>query len=351
MSITTEQSAECDEPTDSRTSAAENEGVEASAHQTGAESLHDGSEPMPDSPAQPSVANDSEISNPTTSSAQVEANRRNAQKSTGPRSEAGKRMSSKNAMTHGAYAQAHAIPRGVLAESDFDVEGYVNVIITALAPRDALELVVARRIATSDLRLSRLERYESVALGKVGRLRPELGEAMQWDVNLARQECLAAQAASRYLKSNDDVAIDLGTWQTIAWVIWDIHDTPEHERAEPDIPDDHENALAIWRRFVVEDLMKTFWGTVRPACAALDAGADRLADFCNSVEGKAEERAVTAALERGGPLDSVSTLRARVQREGERDRDAYAKLQERVLDIESDAETVPPWTVASTSVW
>ena len=51
--------------------------------------------------------------------------------------------------------------------------------------------------------------------------------------------------------------------------------------------------------------MKTFWGTVRPACAALNAEADRLADFCNSVEGKAEERAVTA-LERGGPLDSVS---------------------------------------------
>src|ERR1017187_2689372 len=38
-----------------------------------------------------------------TSAAQVEANRRNAQRSTGPRSADGKRRSSLNAMRHGAY--------------------------------------------------------------------------------------------------------------------------------------------------------------------------------------------------------------------------------------------------------
>jgi hypothetical protein len=35
---------------------------------------------------------------------QVEANRRNAQKSTGPRTDAGKRSSSGNATTHGVFA-------------------------------------------------------------------------------------------------------------------------------------------------------------------------------------------------------------------------------------------------------
>src|ERR1019366_7337605 len=45
----------------------------------------------------------------STSAAQLEANRRNAQRSTGPRTAEGKRHSSLNAMRHGAYARPQAI--------------------------------------------------------------------------------------------------------------------------------------------------------------------------------------------------------------------------------------------------
>jgi hypothetical protein len=67
-------------------------------------------------------------------------------------------------MRHGGYGRPQAIPRGILIESEGEVQDYVDAIVVALAPRDAPEFVIARRIATSELRLARLERYESVAL-------------------------------------------------------------------------------------------------------------------------------------------------------------------------------------------
>ena len=55
-------------------------------------------------------------------------------------------------------------------------------------------------------------------------------------------------------------------------------------------------------------------------------------------EGIAEERVVVDALAKGGPIDSASVLRARVQREGYRDRATYAELQERILPNEDEAQ-------------
>jgi hypothetical protein len=343
MSITTEQAPERDEATDSSACANAAHGSEASAHQPGGESIHEGSEPPQNSPAQPQPSDASVPGVParTTSTAQVEANRRNAKKSTGPRSAEGKRRSAMNALTHGAYGRAQAIPRGLLCESEFEVKEYVDAIVDALAPRDAIELVIARRIATADLRLARLERYEGVAMAKVGRLRPDLGEALPYEVEMALSYSSAARRASQFLRHQDEVSVDLETWRTIANVVWDMHDTPEKERLVPDIPDDHEDAVAVWAQFVVNDLINPIWHAVAPACAALDAQADMWAGFFVEYDGKAEERAVSNALAKGGPIDSASVLRARVQREGYRDRATYAELHERVLADEDDEQD---WT-------
>jgi hypothetical protein len=46
---------------------------------------------------------------------QIEANRRNAQQSTGPRSEAGKRTSSLNALRHGLTSRMVVLPTEDLA--------------------------------------------------------------------------------------------------------------------------------------------------------------------------------------------------------------------------------------------
>jgi hypothetical protein len=343
MSTATEQSPERDEPTDLPATATTSHGTEASAHEPGAENIHNGSEPPPNSAAQPSGSNDPGVPARATSTAQVEANRRNAKKSTGPRSAEGKRRSAMNAMIHGAYGRAQAIPRGLLCESEFEVKEYVDAIVDALAPRDAIELVIARRIATADLRLARLERYEGVAMAKIGRLIPELGEVGPDEVETARVYAAAATRASQCLRYNGPYSFDVEMWRDIADLVWNMHNTPEKERLVPDIPDDHEDAAAIWEQFVIVDVIRRFWPTVGPACAALDAQSGMWLGFLVEYEGKAEERAVSNALAKGGPIDSASVLRARVQREGYRDRAIYAELQERVL-ADEDEDDEQDWT-------
>jgi hypothetical protein len=79
---------------------------------------------------------------PMTSLAQIHANRLNALKSTGPRSELGKRRSSQNATTHGFYSQVSVI-RG---ESESEFVEFQDAMMSSLAPRGALQVVLASKI-------------------------------------------------------------------------------------------------------------------------------------------------------------------------------------------------------------
>ena len=86
---------------------------------------------------------------------------------TGPRTEAGKRESSKNALKHGGYARTPvAIPRGRYAEDPEDVRRYVADLVESLHPRDAIESAHARRIATSYLKFDRMDRVAADLLGR-----------------------------------------------------------------------------------------------------------------------------------------------------------------------------------------
>jgi hypothetical protein len=97
------------------------------------------------------------------------ANRRNAQKSTGPRSDAGKRRSAENAMTHGVYAQGGvAVPRGPFREDPAELQDFITGIADCLGPRDAIEIQQAHLIGGLYNRIRRHDRYEAHALAADG---------------------------------------------------------------------------------------------------------------------------------------------------------------------------------------
>ena len=89
---------------------------------------------------------------------QIEANRRNARSSTGPKTEAGKAASSANALSHGLTAADNV----VLPEEDpDDFERLREGVIAELAPTGALQEVLAHRVAVLLWRLDRVARLEA----------------------------------------------------------------------------------------------------------------------------------------------------------------------------------------------
>lgn len=100
-----------------------------------------------------------------TSEKQIAANHRNAQLSTGPRTEEGKRTISQNARRHGVTGQVTTMTDEDRAAHDaFCVE-----ILKDLAPEGAVETQLAQRIATDNWRLNRIAAIEDnfFALGLV----------------------------------------------------------------------------------------------------------------------------------------------------------------------------------------
>jgi len=93
------------------------------------------------------------------SEAQVQANRLNAQKSTGPRTPEGKEKTSQNALKHGLLAR-EAVIQG---EDPEDFELYREGMLEELAPVGAVEAMLAERIAGVSWRLRRAERLQNAA--------------------------------------------------------------------------------------------------------------------------------------------------------------------------------------------
>jgi hypothetical protein len=90
----------------------------------------------------------------------IEANRLNAQKSTGPRTPEGKAKSSQNAVTHGLCSA-----RPVLAvENKDEFDRFANDFIANLDPLNPIEEFLSRRIACLAWRLQRAARYETLVL-------------------------------------------------------------------------------------------------------------------------------------------------------------------------------------------
>jgi hypothetical protein len=101
-----------------------------------------------------------------TSERKPEANRRNAQRSTGPKTEAGKRRSSRNAMRHGIFAEKtlrEADPE--LAEGQLR-DAFVAELRRDLKPKGAFEEVLVDKLALLYIRLQRLHQLEAALTAK-----------------------------------------------------------------------------------------------------------------------------------------------------------------------------------------
>jgi len=92
--------------------------------------------------------------------AQISANRRNAQKSTGPRTSEGKVAVSQNAIQHGLLTRQNVIS----SESQADFDLYRERMLTELAPASPMESMLAERIVTLSWRLKRTGRIQNQAI-------------------------------------------------------------------------------------------------------------------------------------------------------------------------------------------
>jgi len=88
---------------------------------------------------------------------QILANRRNAQRSTGPRTNEGRAAISQNAVKHGLSARQTVIS----SESPADFDLYRGRLLAELAPASPMESMLAERIVTLSWRLKRAGRIQN----------------------------------------------------------------------------------------------------------------------------------------------------------------------------------------------
>ena len=97
---------------------------------------------------------------------QIKANRKNAQKSTGPKTAEGKAAVSQNALKHGLFTDSV-----VTGETEAEYAAFQGELLAELAPRGVVELLLAERVVSLWWRLRRAERMQNQAIeDKIGRL-------------------------------------------------------------------------------------------------------------------------------------------------------------------------------------
>ena len=92
-----------------------------------------------------------------TSEKQILANRRNAKKSTGPRTAQGQAVASKNSIKHGLLARCDVIS----SESQADFDDYRRQLLDELTPESPMESMLADRLVTLSWRLQRICRIQN----------------------------------------------------------------------------------------------------------------------------------------------------------------------------------------------
>ena len=116
----------------------------------------------------------------TVTEKQLQANRRNSQKSTGPRTEEGKQHSSRNALQHGIFSSAVVITVGPNAENAEEYQNLLQGMMNYWRPIGTMEVELVRDITDTIWRRTRCKRFE---VGGLMRARQRERE------RVAREEC------------------------------------------------------------------------------------------------------------------------------------------------------------------
>ena len=124
--------------------------------------------------------------------AQIKANRKNAKKSTGPKTPEGKAKSAQNATTHGLTASHDVIKGESQEEFDAHKKGFLDV----LNPQNAIEEFLADRVVSLSWRLKRADRIEQQML-----------DGFTADMQFLRKH----RSPWDYPASSDDPDLTLGT--------------------------------------------------------------------------------------------------------------------------------------------
>ena len=98
------------------------------------------------------------------SQAQIVANRRNCQKSTGPNTPNGKNAVSQNALKHGLLTDRTVIK----SEDQADFDLHRTQILDELAPSTPIESALVDRIVSTLWRLKRAENFQNLSIDALG---------------------------------------------------------------------------------------------------------------------------------------------------------------------------------------
>ena len=98
----------------------------------------------------------------------LDANRRNAKKSTGPKTGEGKRKSRMNALKHGLLAKEVVVNIGEVAEEQAEFDALLAELRDGFGPEGGMEEFVVQKIAACCWKEIRGARYESTLMSKYG---------------------------------------------------------------------------------------------------------------------------------------------------------------------------------------
>jgi hypothetical protein len=160
---------------------------------------------------------------------QIRANRRNAQKSTGPQSQEAKDRVRFNALVHGLRAESVIIP----GEDQAKFDQHLERLSAAWMPQDDMEKDLVEEIAVSQWKLARLDRseariYDPAVPAKEFAL--AIHRVYLTQVRLERSISSAIVDLERYRKQRIERQADLAPKANEAFHIGLVWRTPEGER-------------------------------------------------------------------------------------------------------------------------